>query len=101
MLVPAMQSIGTRYSSSTFSTPTCAAPRAPPPDRTRQILGRCTDRTAESAAAEAAGIAASTVDTMQITMPMKGPALGGSRIVFGPITASLSFGDVALREPAG
>ena len=31
MLVPAMQSIGTRYSSSTLITPTCAAPRAPPP----------------------------------------------------------------------
>ena len=40
MLVPVMQSIGTRYSSSTLSTPTCAAPRAPPPESTRQIFGR-------------------------------------------------------------
>ncbi|MNY22212.1 hypothetical protein D3C86_1558080 [compost metagenome] len=42
MLVPAMQSTGTRSSSSTFSTPIWAAPRAPPPDNTRQILGRPT-----------------------------------------------------------
>jgi hypothetical protein len=40
MLVPAMQWIGTRYSSSTLMTPTCAAPRAPPPERTRQTFGR-------------------------------------------------------------
>ncbi len=40
MLVPAMQWIGTRYSSRTLSTPTWAAPRAPPPDSTRQIFGR-------------------------------------------------------------
>src|SRR5688572_13160025 len=38
MLVPAMHSTGTRSRSSTFSTPTCAAPRAPPPPRTRQVL---------------------------------------------------------------
>src|SRR4051812_22830410 len=40
MLVPAMQSTGTRISSSTLSTPMCAAPRAPPPESTRQIRGR-------------------------------------------------------------
>src|SRR5438477_6476263 len=40
MLVPAMQSIGMRYSSSTLSTPMWAAPRAPPPERTTQMRGR-------------------------------------------------------------
>ena len=40
MLVPTITSTGTRSSSSTFSTPTCAAPRAPPPDSTRPIFGR-------------------------------------------------------------
>src|SRR6478735_3950107 len=40
MLVPVTQSIGMRNSCSTLSTPTCAAPRAPPPESTRQILGR-------------------------------------------------------------
>ena len=39
MLVPATQSIGTRISSNTRSTPTCAAPRAPPPLSTRQVRG--------------------------------------------------------------
>ena len=39
MLVPAMQSTGTRSSSSTFSTPTCAPPLAPPPARTRTDAG--------------------------------------------------------------
>ncbi len=53
MLVPAMQSIGTRSSSSTLSTPTCAAPRAPPPESTRQILGRL----ASGDCAEASGMA--------------------------------------------
>ena len=40
MLVPAMKSMGIRNSSSTLITPTCAAPRAPPPERARPILGR-------------------------------------------------------------
>ncbi len=40
MLVPAMQSTGTRSCSSTAITPTWAAPRAPPPESTRQTLGR-------------------------------------------------------------
>ncbi len=40
MLVPTITSTGTRSSSSTFSTPTCAAPRAPPPDSTSPIFGR-------------------------------------------------------------
>src|SRR5258705_534931 len=40
MLVPAIASIGTWSSSSTFNTPMCAAPRAPPPDRTKPIRGR-------------------------------------------------------------
>ena len=40
MLVPAMQSIGTCSSSSTFSTPTCAPPFAPPPASTRPTRGR-------------------------------------------------------------
>ncbi len=40
MLVPAIASIGMRISSSTFSTPMCAAPRAPPPESTRPMRGR-------------------------------------------------------------
>src|SRR5688572_16763689 len=40
MLVPAMASTGTRFSSSTLSTPMCAAPRAPPPESTSPIRGR-------------------------------------------------------------
>ncbi len=40
MLVPAITSTGTRNSSSTFRTPMCAAPRAPPPERTSPIFGR-------------------------------------------------------------
>ena len=39
MLVPAMASTGTWFSSSTLSTPMCAAPRAPPPDSTRPMRG--------------------------------------------------------------
>src|SRR5687768_3014958 len=42
MLVPAMHSTGTRSRSSTFSTPMCAAPRAPPPPRTRQVFAWAT-----------------------------------------------------------
>src|SRR5687768_8960004 len=38
MLVPAMHSTGMRSRSSTFSTPTCANPRAPPPPSTRQVF---------------------------------------------------------------
>jgi len=38
-LTPAMQWMGTRISSRTFRTPICAMPRAPPPLRTRPILG--------------------------------------------------------------
>ena len=40
MLVPTMQSIGMRISSSTLRTPTCAAPFAPPPPSTRPMRGR-------------------------------------------------------------
>src|SRR5512139_3135246 len=40
MLVPTIRSTGTLSSSSTLITPTCAAPRAPPPDRTSPIFGR-------------------------------------------------------------
>src|SRR5262245_8796903 len=40
MLVPVTMSTGTRSSSSTWSTPRCAAPRAPPPESTRPIFGR-------------------------------------------------------------
>ncbi len=40
MLVPVTQSTGTRSSSRTFSTPMCAAPRAPPPESARPIFGR-------------------------------------------------------------
>src|SRR4029077_2941749 len=40
MLVPAVASIGTRICSSTFSTPMCAVPRAPPPESTRPMRGR-------------------------------------------------------------
>src|SRR6516225_3867563 len=40
MLVPAMQSIGTRNSSRTFSTPMWAPPRAPPPASARATRGR-------------------------------------------------------------
>ena len=42
MLVPATKSTGTCKSSSTLITPTCAAPRAPPPLRTRPTVGRVT-----------------------------------------------------------
>src|SRR5215469_12701292 len=40
MLVPAMASTGTRICSSTFNTPTWAAPRAPPPESTSPTRGR-------------------------------------------------------------
>src|SRR6266704_712508 len=40
MLVPAMTSTGTRSSSRTLRTPTCARPRAPPPLSARPIRGR-------------------------------------------------------------
>ena len=40
MLVPATASIGMRISSSARMTPTCAAPRAPPPLSTRPMRGR-------------------------------------------------------------
>ncbi len=41
MLVPAIASTGTRSCSSTLRTPTCAAPRAPPPESTSPMRGRC------------------------------------------------------------
>ena len=41
MLVPAMASIGTCSCSRTFNTPTCATPRAPPPDSTKPTRRRC------------------------------------------------------------
>ena len=40
VLVPAMESIGTRSSWSALMTPMCAPPRAPPPDSTSPIDGR-------------------------------------------------------------
>ena len=40
MLVPATTSTGTRSSSRTFRTPTCARPCAEPPERTRPMRGR-------------------------------------------------------------
>ena len=39
MLVPAMHDTGMRISSSTFSTPRCATPRAPPPPSTTPTRG--------------------------------------------------------------
>src|SRR5579862_1371898 len=41
MLVPATASTGTRNCSRTFRTPMWAAPRAPPPESTRPMRGRC------------------------------------------------------------
>src|SRR5574337_1162886 len=38
-LVPAMQSTGMRSCCNASSTPTCAAPRAPPPPSARQMRG--------------------------------------------------------------
>src|SRR3982750_3581180 len=40
MLVPAMASTGTWFSSSTLRTPMWAAPRAPPPESTSPMRGR-------------------------------------------------------------
>src|ERR1700686_54388 len=40
MLVPAITSTGTRFSSNHLITPTCANPSAPPPSSTRPIRGR-------------------------------------------------------------
>src|SRR3569833_2590028 len=65
MLVPAIASIGTCCSSSTFKTPICAIPRAPPPERTRPIRGLCAgagvegDAVSETFCPEAAVAAAS------------------------------------------
>jgi hypothetical protein len=57
--VPAMQSIGTRSSSSTLMTPMCAAPLAPPPPRTRPMRGRAAPAGAVCAVgADAGGSAA-------------------------------------------
>ena len=39
--VPVTMSTGMCSRSSTFSTPTWASPRAPPPDSTSASLGRC------------------------------------------------------------
>ncbi len=58
MLVPAMQSIGTLSCASTFRTPMCASPRAPPPDRTRQIRGRAAAAAPRCGALAASGSAA-------------------------------------------
>jgi hypothetical protein len=52
--VPAITSTGMRSRSSTLSTPTCARPRAPPPDRTRPMRGRASALPSGSAA-EAGG----------------------------------------------
>lgn len=39
LLLPVTQEIGIRISSSTLSTPTCAIPRAPPPDNASPMRG--------------------------------------------------------------
>src|SRR5438105_67876 len=64
MLVPAMQSTGTRSSSSTSSTPRCAPPRAPPPPRTSPMRGLAGDGASAAAAMSdaAARSAASALD---------------------------------------
>src|SRR5215472_632065 len=51
MLVPVTQLIGTRISSSTLSTPTCAMPRAPPPESASPIRGEVVDTGAGVSAA--------------------------------------------------
>ncbi len=51
MEVPTIRSTGTRASSSTLSTPTCAMPRAPPPDSTRPTRGRADGASLTCAAA--------------------------------------------------
>src|SRR6187549_4214847 len=50
MLVPPMASMGMRNLSSSFSTPTWAAPRAPPPDSTSPMRGRACAATGSWAA---------------------------------------------------
>ena len=72
MLVPAMQSIGTRYFSSTLSTPMCAAPRAPPPESTRQIFGRLAGA---APAGESGGVAAWALATSRVASNSPAPAI--------------------------
>jgi hypothetical protein len=93
MLVPAMQSTGTRSSSSTFSTPMCAAPRAPPPESTRQIFGRlasgagacpCAAAGQDEARAASANKVAATREGVSIAVPFCGsPARFSARALPG------------------
>ena len=95
MLVPATQSMGTRSSSSTLSTPTCAAPRAPPPESTRQTRGRF----ASEVWAKAGG-AATSADTTPIAASaasrkrehMVGSFVGGGRVERGRCRPGFLFG---------
>src|SRR5438067_680620 len=61
MLVPAMQSTGTRISSSTSRTPRWAPPRAPPPPSTRPMRGRAAAASAQAANAATARISAAAL----------------------------------------
>ena len=70
-------SIGTRSSSSTLSTPMCAAPRAPPPDSTRPMRGRGA-ASAGSAGAEAAGAGGVTAGPPPRPLGSSAAAAGGS-----------------------
>jgi len=54
MLVPVTQLIGMRISSSTLSTPTCARPRAPPPDSARPMRGAGSEAVCATTGARAA-----------------------------------------------
>src|SRR4051812_28496074 len=94
MLVPAMQCTGTRSSSSTLRTPICAAPRAPPPESTRQMRGDAAGGAEGAVCAEDSAVAASS-DSARAKRAARFLIAAPERS-----EASLQVGEVAVHAPA-
>ena len=82
MLVPVTQWIGTRISSRTFSTPTCARPRAPPPDSARPMRGAVVLDAADSGAGAVCALACAHSSEEIASAMMLNSACDSSRLKF-------------------
>src|SRR5262245_52451277 len=71
MLVPTTQSTGTCISSKARNTPTCARPRAPPPDNTTHTRGReAVSAVGTCARASRAAMHANTSNAIATSLPI-------------------------------
>jgi hypothetical protein len=84
MLVPVTQRIGIRISSSTFSTPMCAMPRAPPPDSARPILGAAADAAGGAVSAARRRLASVSAATAVAVVNARRAIVDGEFIVEAP-----------------